>query len=315
MIIFLYGKDSYRIREKIREIVEKYKKTHKSGLDLKSINSFTRNPEKEFIDFENSIKQASMFKERKLLVIQDPFSNPSLEQEILKNKKVIKKGDDVVLVFKQGKADFKSNLAKFLKKEAKCQKFDLLEKSELKRWALKETKKNGGKIFSEALDNLIGYVGNDLWRLSQEINKLANYRGGEEITSKDVEFLVKQDIETDIFKTIDAMARKNKKKTISLLHGHLEKGDSPLYLLAMMAYQFRNILLIKDLVEKKNPYALLLKKSGLHPFVFNKSYSQSRQFSFEGLKKIYRMIFKVDLDIKTGQVAPELALDMLVAEI
>ncbi len=313
MIIFLYGEDGYRIKEKVKEVVEKHKKAHKSGLDLKYAGRLSDNSEKDLADFRSNIKQTSMFKEKKLLIIEDPFSNYLLEREIMDNKDILKKGDDTILIFKKGKVDSKNKLAKFLKGLSGSQEFNLLKGADLRKWSFREVEKNKGKISHSALEKLIERVGCDLWRLSQEINKLTNYKDGKEIIPEDVKFLVRPELETDIFKTIDAIAQKNKKKAINLLHEHLEKGDAPLYLLAMINYQFRNILLVKDFVEKKQPYVLVLKKSGLHPFVARKSFSQSRQFSFEELKKIYRTIFKVDLDIKTGQTVPELALDMFVA--
>ncbi|MCX6720019.1 MAG: hypothetical protein NTV36_02835, partial [Candidatus Staskawiczbacteria bacterium] len=132
-----------------------------------------------------------------------------------------------------------------------------------------------------------------------------SYKVGGNVTREDVALLVKPNIENDIFKTIDALASKNKKLALSLLHKHLDNGDNSLYLLSMIAYQFRNLLIIKE-----NP-----RNSGLHPFVVQKSLYLCNQFTIEQLKKIYRKIFQVDLDIKTGKVEPELALDLLLAEI
>ena len=126
--------------------------------------------------------------------------------------------------------------------------------------------------------------------------------------------MVKPNIENDIFKTIDALASKNKKLALSLLHKHLDNGDFPLYLLSMIAYQFRNLLTIKEL-QSTQSYATIAKKSGLHPFVVQKSYYLCNQFSVEQLKKIYQRIFQVDLDIKTGKIEAETALDLLLAEI
>jgi DNA polymerase-3 subunit delta len=83
----------------------------------------------------------------------------------------------------------------------------------------------------------------------------------------------------------------------------------------MIAYQFRNLLIIKELQDAKKPYALVVKKSGLHPFVAQKSYYLCNQFSFEKLKKIYLKIFQIDSDIKTGKIESETALDLLLAEI
>lgn len=150
---------------------------------------------------------------------------------------------------------------------------------------------------------LANYVGPDLWRLSNEIEKLANYK--KTIERQDIEFLIKPNTENEIFKTIDAFASKNKKLALDLLHKHLDDGEAPLYLLTMIAYQFRNLLIIKE-----NP-----RGSGLHPFVVQKSEYLCRQFSFEQIKKIYLKIFQIDLDIKVGKIEPETALDLLLAEI
>jgi len=151
--------------------------------------------------------------------------------------------------------------------------------------------------------------------MSNEIKKLASFKNNKTVRTEDIKLLVRSKIETDIFKTIDAIADKNKKQALNLLHKHLEKGDSPLYLLSMINYQFRNLLAVKDLIEKQIPYNIILKRSGLHPFVVKKSYYQSQKFTFQELKKIYQKIFKKDLDIKTGRIQPEIALDLLIAEI
>ena len=100
-----------------------------------------------------------------------------------------------------------------------------------------------------------------------------------------------------------------------LLKAHLEKGDNPLYLFSMINYQFRNLLVVKDLIERNRPYYTISKTSNLHPFVVRKSYEQAGKFSFPELKKIYRKIFQVDLAIKTGKINPETGLDLLLSEI
>ena len=149
-------------------------------------------------------------------------------------------------------------------------------------------------------------------KLKQEIKKLADFKRGLVIKKEDVELMVAPNIENDIFKTIDALAEKNKTRALQLLHTHLDSGENALYLLSMVAYQFRNLLMVKELSEEGLMYASIIKKSGLHPFVVKKTYFQCRQFSFEELKNIYRRIFSVDADIKIGKIEPETALDLLI---
>jgi len=69
------------------------------------------------------------------------------------------------------------------------------------------------------------------------------------------------------------------------------------------------------LQEEKHTYGLIVKKSGLHPFVVQKTGYLCSRFTMEKLKKIYLKIFQIDLDIKTGKIESETALDLLLAEI
>ncbi len=307
MIIFLYGEDTYRMREKLKEIIERYKKIHKSGLNLKYFNDFT--------NFKDEIRQTSMFKEKKLAVVTDVFTSSDFKEKFYQSKKDFLISEDIILIYEEKDFNKNNSLFKFLKKNAKSQEFKFLTGQRLKTWIKKEFNKYEVKIDSEVLEKLIGYIGNDLWQMSNEIKKLASFKNNKTVRTEDIELLVRSKIETDIFKTIDAIAEKNKKQALNLLHKHLEKGDSPLYLLSMINYQFRNLLVVKDLIEKNKPYNIILKRSGLHPFVVKKSYYQSQKFTFQELKKIFQKIFKADLDIKTGKIQPEIALDLLIAEI
>jgi DNA polymerase III delta subunit len=71
------------------------------------------------------------------------------------------------------------------------------------------------------------------------------------------------------------------------------------------------MLILKDLEERRKSLSL----SGLHPFVVKKTSGLCRYFSFPQLKEIYKKIYQTDLQIKTGQLDPELAIDLFVAQI
>ena len=321
MIIFLYGPDTFRSRQKLNEIIEHYKKIHKSGLNLARIDMENNT----FEDFKNQIETTSMFKEKKLIILENAFSNQNFIEKFLKYKKSF--GDNIILFFEEEAVDTKNLLFKFLEKNSKSQEFNFLKGDSLENWIKKEFQKYKIEIVPKAIQILVDFVGNDLWQLSNEIKKLATYssgagipskaryKGGEKIEVKDIELLVKPKIETGIFKTIDAISERKKNKALALIHQHLEKGDSPQYLLSMINFQFRNLLEVKDMVERNRPYYIILKKSKLHPFIVKKSYQQAQKFTLQQLKKIYQRIFQVDLAIKTGKITPEVALDLLITEI
>jgi len=306
MLIFLYGQDTYRSRQKLNEIINHYKKIHKSGLNLKYFDGKNLS----FQDFKDEIRSVSMFAEKKLAVLKNTFLNKNFKENFLRDSKEFAESKNIVLFYEE--EEFSGDkLFKFLKKHAKSQEFKPLQSQKLKNWVKKGFDDYGIEIREEALEKLINFVGSDLWQMANEIKKLVSYKlkcPNPEISQRDIELLVKPKIENDIFKTIDAIASKNKKQALDLIHKHLERGDTPLYLLSMINFQFRNLLIVKS---SRFGY----EKLKMHPYVIQKSTQQARKFNFEELKKIYQKIFQVDLSIKTGKVEPETALDLFIAEI
>ncbi|MEK7562444.1 MAG: DNA polymerase III subunit delta [Patescibacteria group bacterium] len=313
MIYFLYGEDSYRSQKKLEEIIAHYKEAHKSGLNL--IVSDVKEHKNSFEDFYSNLRVNSMFAEKKLIILKNIFQDKDFQEEFLKEIKSLEGLKNIIIVFEKDSVDERNKLFKTLKKVAKFQKFNLLAGGSLLAWLDRELENCKAKIDPMAKNAFLNCTGNNLWLASNEIKKMADFKAGKLIKKEDVELMMRPKIENDIFKTIDALASKNKKQALALLHKHLDSGDSALYLLSMIAYQFRNFLIIKELIEKGSPYANIAKKSGLHPFVIKKNYYLCNQFSLPQLKKIYQKIFLIDSSIKTGKVDAETALDLLISEI
>ncbi len=309
MLLFLYGKDTYRLQEKLKEIETQYKKIHKSGLNLETLNA----KEISFRDFWDRAQQMSMFIKKKLFFLEEVFFQEKFKEDFIKNIKQIAESDDIFVVIEKKAVKKTSRLFKALEKHGKSQEFALLDRTGLRKWAGQEFKKYGSAINGAGLDMLIDFTGQDLWRLSNEVRKLASFKKGfsnSEISRNDIKLMVKPKIETAIFDTIDAFGERNKKKALYLIQAHLQKGDSPFYLLSMVGFEFRNLLFVKS-CELNNS----AKPKGMHPFVFQKTKQMASNFSFKELKRIFQRIFETDLSIKTSKVSAEQGLMLLVAEL
>lgn len=198
------------------------------------------------------------------------------------------------------------------------------------KWIEKRVIKLGGEIKREAISVLAISLGKgltqkdkknrtvwsfDLWEVNNEIEKLISYCWGREITEKDVELLVNSKIDMNVFNLIDSIGLKNKSKSALLLNFQVEKGLNENYILTMLAYQFRNLLRVKSMLELGLSSSAIISETKIHPFVVKKSINQCRNFKLEDLKKIYRKLYDADVAIKTGRMAPRLVLDLLVLSI
>jgi len=327
MILFLYGEDSYRSKQKLNAIKAKYIDKSLGDTNL-SILDF----EDKSINYEKISREilAFPFLAPKRLVIFINFlelATKDLQEKV--GKLLINIPPTTVLIFYEaGVPDRRSAIFKKLAKPAspdasqggsnKSEEFKPLEIYELKKWIENKVKNYGGTIDKAACDKLIEYVGNDLWRMSNEIHKLTTYNL--QLTINDIEQLVKPKIEGNIFGLIDALGQKNEKFAFKYLHDLLDSGENEIYIFTMMIYQFRNLLIIKDALENskheiRNSSFQLAKQVGLNPYVVQKTILQAKNYKFDKLKKIYKQLFDYDLKIKTGKIDPRIALDVLVAEL
>ncbi len=295
MIIFLYGPDTYRSRQKLNAIIDKYKSIHKSGLALTKFNEENFNLDK----FRERIKTISMFDEKKLIILED-LGSMITSYDPFVNSKTDK---NTIIIFWEREPDKRDNLFKWLKNNAQCQEFKPLETKKLYEWIEDKIKNEQSEIENEAVGKLVFYVGSDLWRMSNEIEKLIAFKKGITITSQDVELLINPQIDLNVFETTDALARGDKIRTLELIGKYLDRGENPSYLFSMILWQFRNLIKVKS-----------GSTLGLHPFVVKKSTFLARRFTLKELKSFYEHLLDIDLAIKTGRIEPRVALDLVVIE-
>jgi len=305
MLIFLYGPDTFRLSRKLAAAIEEYKK-RKKGLDFNVIDGQTA----PFGDFLAGLRQDSLFQEKKFFVVKNPVSNKEFKEAFIDNIEAISSSGHNIVACQEGKVLKTDRLLTAMKKHAKAQEFAPLEGQKLANWVAGEFMDLGKPVNPAVAGELAERVGSDLWQMENEIQKIVHRITGRQITVADIEQSVKPLAETNIFKTVDAIARRDKKQALALAREHLGRGDHPLYLLAMVASQFRNLLLVKS-----SAGAASASRLGIHPYVFGKTVAQARRFGLPELEDAYRRICQADSNIKTGKVDPEAGLELLLAQI
>jgi DNA polymerase-3 subunit delta len=169
----------------------------------------------------------------------------------------------------------------------------------------KEVANLGLKIEAVAIQKLLSCVGNDSWLLSQEINKLVNYKaaaGEDIIIATDVDLLVTPKEDFNVFGIVDAVSNRNRLRAVKLIHDHFESNADPYYIFSMIIYQFRNLLRIKDLAKNAVPYSSIIKQTGLKPFVVRKTYEQCKKYDLDELKALFIKLAGLDLAAKNGEI-------------
>lgn len=307
MLIFLYGPDSYRLYQAAKTITDKYKTKHKSGVNFFYLDALENGALSEF---EDAVKTNSFFNETRLIVFKNIFSQSLLAGKVLdliKRYELDSSKETVILaVDNKSQKDITSsakNLFSFLlDKSSPIKNFDFLSGAKLENWVKKEFEARNCSVGPQAVKKLINLVGNDSWALANEIEKLSNYKRGGVVQEPDIGVLVSERTELNIFDFIDALAAKNQAKATELLYKEIAGGRDPYYILTMIIYQFRNLLLVKDLALRDLSSAEIAKKAGIHPFVVRKAVQSGSKFSVDELKRLYARLLDFDVATKMGKI-------------
>jgi len=187
---------------------------------------------------------------------------------------------------------------------------------DLGRWIKQRFAAKEGALTREAAQELASLVGANLRQLDQELEKLLAHANFERtVTREDVYSLVADRHMVSVFDLVDAIGLRQGDRATGCLHGLLDAGAAPLYLLHMIQRQFRILLQVKEMRSQGAGVGEIQSELGIrHRFVVEKALRQASRFSLARLESIFVHLAGLEQAIKTGRIADLLALDVLVAE-
>jgi DNA polymerase-3 subunit delta len=116
-----------------------------------------------------------------------------------------------------------------------------------------------------------------------------------------------------MFEMIDALAEGRGKHAASMAHRLMEQQEDVFGLMGMVIRQFRLLLLTKEFLQGGGYPGQIAEALSVHRFTAEKLAKQSRLFDVEKLEQIHRVLHDYDVQIKTGKIDPDLAMDLLIA--
>ena len=303
MLIFLYGQNSFSLIQYLNELAARYRKKYPDSFNFHKFDLEEDDP----AEIENAVKGVSFFKQVKFVIAKNPFSKPALIEKVIKNGRA--EGKDTVLLLSQSEPteELKKKNEKFfglLKKEAQIKEFKPPTNQAKTKFALSYLAENKVSIPKLALAKLVKESSPDLWRLKNELDKIIAFsQKNGTVTEEDTAKLINFKIDYNIFNVIDA-AFSNQAKGLALFENFLADGGDPLYLISMVAFQTKNMLIVRELADQGLQYGQILKKTGFHPFLLKKNYEAVKKYSLEDLKIIFQKTADFEIALKTGQAEP-----------
>lgn len=322
MIIYVTGEDTFRSRERLKQLRDAFvKKYDPSGMNVSILDGAGL----KFDQFQQHVASQGFLSSRRFVIVDRPFEADRRVQEAITEFITAKSvPEETIIVFWSGGSggEMKKKRSKdvtgappllaVLDRVKNKEQFDVLDPLEVERWIVKRVKERGGSIERAAAEQLAAIVGTDLWLAANEVEKLVHQKKGKGITAADVDADIRGKLEANIFEFTDALSRKDRRAALMSLERHFASGANELYLLTMIARQLRILIGIADVATTEPNPATIASRLSLHPFVVKKGLAQIRTFSQSELIRAHDEIVFIDHRLKNTRDNPRALLEMFV---
>jgi len=219
----------------------------------------------------------------------------------------------LVLVDTESEGD--SALLAALRGKGEVREFRPLAQRAVSDWIRARAASTGLELSAAAARLLADFVGNDLWALSGELEKLSVYAAGRPVAEDDVRALVAAVREATVFPLVDAIVEGRPALAIKLLRQMFRQGSEPLHILAMIQRQLRHLAVAREMLDAGESGRRIAEALRLREFALDKLLEQARRYSQPRLRSAFQRVLEADLQVKRGVYDGELALELLVHDL
>lgn len=307
-VYLLYGMEDYlkrQYRDKLKHaLVEPDDTMNFSAYEGKDINP------KELIDLSETLP---FFKEKRMILVENSGFFKNSCDDLAEYMSQVP--ESTCFVFVEEEVDKRSKLFKAASRAGSTVEFETPKEDMLIRWILGRIQREGKKITQSVMQLFLSKTGSDMENIDKELEKLICYTLDKtEISAADVEAICTGQTENKIFEMIDAISAKNQKKALDLYYDLLALKEAPMRILFLIARQFQNLLLIKSMSAKGYPAVSIAKTAGMPSFAVQKNLRQAGAFKINQLKEAIEDCGQAEEDVKTGRMADQLAVELLIVK-
>ena len=183
------------------------------------------------------------------------------------------------------------------------------------RWVQNRARSLGLTLTPGAVRLLANFVGNDLWTMAGELEKLSVYAGGRPVGEDDVRALVTAVRQTSVFALVDAIVEGRPTAGVRLLRQMLRQESSALHILAMIQRQMRLLAVAGEMLDAGASSRRIGEALRLQGFALQKLLEQAPRYPPARLRAAFQRLLEADLHVKRGIYHDELALELLVNDL
>ena len=317
-VFLLYGEEKYLKNTYINRIKKCFGELMKGlnyiVLDDTSIHNLIQEATTPAFGYENKlivVNNSKLFKINRKKSSSESTENEEEEQEVQSSSNSYE--NDIIeflasnnianttIIFNETDVAKNKKIYKTLDKVGHIKEFKILKDKEIIPYIIDITGKYGVNISKDVASYFIQICSNNMEDVINELRKLIEYTGkGNSIQKEYVDLITTKSLDAVIFDLTDNLGKRNITYCIDTLNELLMQKE-PLQKIYIMIYRhYKSLYLIKYAIE--HGYDNINEVLKLHPFVFLKAKDQVKNYTLLELKNVYKMLMKLDIDNKSGNI-------------
>ena len=172
-------------------------------------------------------------------------------------------------------------------------------------------KENGRTIGKVQLKYFADKVQNNFDIIKREIDKLDCYALGRELTKEDIDKLIPNKSEDDIFDLVEYISLRKVEKAIDLLDELLFKADQHMLIISSIENHFKRLYEIKIYLLKGKKLEFFISKYRLPQFVCEKLMNQASKFSLKQLNQLIKVCVNTEIKLKSSTTDKQMEMELM----
>jgi len=306
MIYFLFGKQELMIRTHLKKLV-------KERLPIVDDFAYVRFSGRETL-IQTVVAECALIPlgyDRKMVVVEDAYflsgsktkEKNDKDQDFSVFVRYLKQPNeqtDLVLTLAEPSFDAKSEYGKIIKEKVNVVELTDIDERTWPEYVRRYFTKKDVRIDNNAVTELVARCQGDATLFVQEANKLM--LASAHVTLEDVKTLVTRPLEENTFALSNALVNGRLDEALAIFRDLKTFNEEPVTLINLLAKQFRLMLKIYYLALEGLSLEAIAKRLNVHEYRVKLAINKQRTFNDERLNRILEELYRLDLNIKSGQV-------------
>jgi DNA polymerase-3 subunit delta len=301
-VYFLMGEEPYFI-----DVITDYVIAHVIGESDKAFNQLVLyGRDTDMGNIVSAARRFPMMAPRQLIVVKEAQQLRNLDGlESYLNAPLV--STTLVFAYKYKKIDKRTRIAKILSEKSVLYESDKLREDKVPAWISAHISTTGYQIEQKAASLLVDFLGNDLGKISNELEKLMLVlpTGSKQITAGLIEKNIGISKDFNNFELNRALVARDivKANRIVRYFANNPRNNPFLLTIASLFYYFTKVLLVHGIVDKSREN--IAKELGINPYFVTEYQQAARSFPLLKTRQIISCLREYDLKSKGASAASE----------